>query len=61
MGQPPSRSTMNGKPVLWRANTREVLSLKADAFHHKLLCDGITMSLSDGCAFCWPTRRPGVS
>ncbi|MDF1862654.1 MAG: hypothetical protein P1U87_20725 [Verrucomicrobiales bacterium] len=43
--------TMNGKPVIWRPNTRTVLSLKSLKFEEKLLCDGITLNPGDACVF----------
>ncbi len=50
MGPNATRSTMNRKPVLWR-KARTVLTLKAEPFRHKRLCDGITLNLGDGCAY----------
>lgn len=47
----PARSTMNRKPVLWRENTQTVLKLDAEEFGHKRLCDGITFSPADTCAY----------
>ena len=42
---------MNGKPILWRENSRTVLNLKSSKFEEKLLCDGITLNPGDACAF----------
>lgn len=44
------RETMNRKPVLYR-DAKTVLTLKNEAFHEKLLCDGLTLNLGDACAF----------
>jgi DNA repair photolyase len=46
-GTPPF---MGSKPVLER-EARTVLTLKADAFEKKKLCDGITLNLGDACPF----------
>ena len=49
------RTTMNGKPVLWR-KAKSVLSAN-EAFQEKLLCDGLTMNPGDlctfSCSFCY--------
>ncbi len=45
-----SRSTMNGKPVLYR-NAKTVLKLDAEAFAEKLLCDGLILNPGDACAY----------
>lgn len=45
------RQTMNGKPVLWRENTRTVLTDPSPAFGHKLLCDSLVFNTGDACAF----------
>ena len=45
------RLTMNGKPVIYRENAKTVLSMNADAFQEKLLCDGITLNMGDACAY----------
>ncbi len=58
MGPTPTRSTMNRKPVLWR-DAKTVLSLHADEFGHKRLCDGITLNLGDACALSQCTSSPG--
>jgi DNA repair photolyase len=42
---------MNRKPVLYRENTRTVLTLDAKEFQDKQLCDGIVMNLGDACAY----------
>ena len=42
---------MNGKPVLYRENTRTVLTDPANEFAKKLLCDGLVLNLGDACAF----------
>jgi len=47
----PTRATMNGKPVLYRENTRTVITDPSPAFAEKLLCDGLTLNLGDSCAF----------
>jgi DNA repair photolyase len=51
----PARTTMNGKPVLWR-KAKTVLSAN-EAFQEKLLCDGLTMNSGDlctfSCSFCY--------
>ena len=51
----PARTTMNGKPVLWR-DAKTVLSAN-EAFQEKLLCDGLTMNSGDlctfSCSFCY--------
>jgi DNA repair photolyase len=44
-----ARTTMNGKPVLWRP-AKTVLNLHSK-FEEKLLCDGPTFSLGDACAY----------
>ena len=44
-------TTINNKPVIERANSRTVISLKADKFADKLLCDGITLNPGDACVF----------
>ncbi len=53
----PSRATMNGKPVLYRTNTRTVITDPSPAFGEKLLCDSLVMNLGDacvfGCTFCY--------
>ena len=50
-----ARTTMNGKPVLWR-KAKTVLS-ENEAFQEKLLCDGLTLNAGDlctfSCAFCY--------
>lgn len=43
------RTTMNGKPVLFRP-TKTVLNMHS-GFEKKLLCDGPTFSLGDACAY----------
>jgi DNA repair photolyase len=50
-------NTINGKPVIMRANARTVLNLKSRAFAEKLLCDksdengGVTFNPGDACPF----------
>jgi len=46
-----SRDMMGRKPVLWRTNTRTVLTDPSPEFGHKLLCDGLVFNLGDACAF----------
>lgn len=43
------RTTMNGKPV-YRVPVKTVLNLHS-GFEHKLLCDGPTLALGEGCAY----------
>lgn len=43
------RTTMNGKPV-YRVAVKTVLNLHS-GFEHKLLCDGPTLALGEGCAY----------
>jgi DNA repair photolyase len=47
---------MGGKPVVYR-DAKTVLTLKAEEFHEKHLCDGIVLNLGDacvyGCEFCY--------
>jgi DNA repair photolyase len=45
-----SRTTMNGKPVLYR-NAKTVLKTDAEAFSEKLLCDGLILNPGDACAY----------
>lgn len=47
----PPRETMNGKPVLYRGNTRTVITDPSLAFGEKLLCDSLVMNLGDACAY----------
>lgn len=44
------RTTMNGKPVLYR-DAATVLSLNAEAFREKHLCDGLILNPGDACAY----------
>ena len=44
------RTTMNGKPVLYR-DAKTVLNDTNDAFREKLLCDGLIINLGDACAY----------
>jgi len=44
------RSTMNGKPVLYR-DAQTVLNVSNEAFHEKLLCDGPIYNAGDACAY----------
>lgn len=43
------RTTMNGKPVVWRP-AKTILNLES-GFKDKLLCDGPTFSTGDACAY----------
>ncbi len=45
-----TRETMAKKPVLYRP-AKSALTLTADEFHEKWLCDGITLNLGDACVF----------
>jgi len=45
-----SRTTMNGKPVLYRA-AKTVLKTDASAFEEKHLCDGLILNPGDACAY----------
>jgi DNA repair photolyase len=45
-----SRTTMNGKPILYR-DAKTVLGLKKEAFQEKLLCDGLILNAGDACAY----------
>jgi DNA repair photolyase len=45
------RDRMNGKPVLWRENTRTIITDPSPAFRDKLLCDNLVFNLGDACAF----------
>ncbi len=45
------RETMGSKPVLFRENTRTVLTDPSDEFGHKLLCDSLVFNMGDACAF----------
>jgi DNA repair photolyase len=47
---PPPRALMAGKPVIYR-DAKTALTLDADEFHEKWLCDGITLNLGDACVF----------
>jgi DNA repair photolyase len=47
---PPARALMAGKPVIYR-DAKTALTLDADEFHEKWLCDGITLNLGDACVF----------
>lgn len=47
----PQRTTMNGKPVLWRTNTGTVVTDPSPEFGHKLLCDSLVFNTGDACAF----------
>lgn len=49
MTSPPERTTMNGKPVLFRP-AKTVLNMHSK-FQDKLLCDGPTFSMGDACAY----------
>jgi DNA repair photolyase len=43
---------MSGKPVLWRpAKTVLTYTPEREAFHEKLLCDGLTLNLGDACVY----------
>ena len=42
---------MRTKPVLWRENTRTILSDPSPEFGFKRLCDGLVFNLGDACAF----------
>ena len=44
------RTTMNGKPVLFR-KAKTVINVKNEAFKDKRLCDGIIMNPGDACAY----------
>ena len=46
-----SREMMGKKPVLWRTNTRTVITDPSPEFGHKLLCDALVFNLGDACAF----------
>ncbi|CAN5470296.1 hypothetical protein BH09VER1_BH09VER1_26390 [soil metagenome] len=56
------REYMNGKPVLYRENTRSILNLTNDEFRLKRLCDGLTFTTGDGClyscSFCYTESTP---
>ena len=51
-----SLEKMRGKPVVYR-DAKTVLTLTAEEFHEKHLCDGIVLNLGDacvyGCEFCY--------
>lgn len=47
---PTDRQTMNNKPVLYR-DAKTVLNDKNEAFHEKLLCDGLIYNPGDACAY----------
>jgi len=49
--EPTCRATMGGKPVLWRENTRTVLTDPSLEFGAKLLCDNLVFNMGDACAF----------
>jgi DNA repair photolyase len=51
MKLPINDRSMNGKPVLYRKNSRTVLTLKSPEFQEKKLCDGITMNCGDACCY----------
>lgn len=55
------RTTMNGKPVLHR-KAKTVLSLTAEEFAEKLLCDRLILNPGDACAyscsFCYVSALP---
>lgn len=51
ISQPTSRTTMNGKPVLWRENTRTVITDPSHEFGSKLLCDSLVFNTGDACGF----------
>jgi len=53
-GQQQPRTTMNGKPVLWRTNTGTVVTDPSPEFGHKLLCDSLVFNTGDACAFSCP-------
>ena len=44
------RTSMNGKPVLFR-KAKTVINVKNEAFKDKRLCDGIIMNPGDACAY----------
>ena len=46
-----SRAVMAGKPVLYRENTRTVITDPSPKFGEKLLCDSLVFNLADSCAF----------
>ena len=44
------RTTMNGKPVIFR-EAKTVFNVKNEAFEEKRLCDGIILNAGDACAY----------
>ncbi len=46
----PNRTTMNGKPVLYR-DAQSIINDQNEAFREKLLCSGIVFNAGDACAY----------
>jgi DNA repair photolyase len=45
------RATMAGKPVLFRENTRTIITFDSYAFEEKHLCDGLIFNTGDACVY----------